>query len=364
MAALRLLVVKMSSMGDVVHAQPLATDLRQHFPQARIEWVCESAFAAIPAMNPAVDEVIPLSWRRWRRRLHRSRDRHELAAFWRRLRSVPYDWVFDCQGLIKSAVVTRLARAQRRAGPDWDSAREAVASLAYDCRLDIDRKRHVVARNRAVAAQALGYSTDSPANFGLRAPEIEIEGFPSGFLGPGQDSLGPGNGWVDTREAMRPYAALITGASRVQKLWPDEHWLTLAAELRDRGLPLLWLWGSPAERERARRLAAATGSVWEPGASVASPWEFDSVVPPFVTIAQAAALLGRARLVVGLDTGFTHLAAALGRPSIGIFCDFDAVQCAVSGDGPCASFGGIGQIPPVATILASVGTMLENDRCT
>jgi heptosyltransferase I len=358
--ALNLLVVKMSSMGDVVHAQPLASDLRRHLPGARIDWVCESAFAAIPAMNPAVSGVIPIAWRKWRRNLGDPSVRAAIGEFLRRLRAARYDWVIDCQGLVKSALVARIARAARRAGPGWGSAREPIASLAYGLRVDVPWDRHVVLRNRMVGAAALGYRVDEPARFGLDAPA-----FAPGWL---HDLAVPGG-------AALQRAVLITGASRPQKLWPDDRWIDVARHLRrDRGLRLVWFWGSEAELKRARRLAAACGTVAD--RAVAGTGErsesapelpddvrpergdsttgVDSLIPPFLTVAEAAGLLAGSDLVVGLDTGFTHLAGALGRPTIGIFCDFDAVQCAVSGDAFCASFGGIGQVPTTAEIRFAI----------
>ena len=211
----RILIVKMSSMGDVVHAQPLATDLRAQFPDARIEWVVESAFSALPAMNPAVDEVIPLSWRRWRKSLGKSETRAAMQAFWQTLRGRRYDWILDCQGLLKSAAVVRMARGGVRVGPDRASAREPLAALAYDRPVPVPRDWHVVRRNRAIGAGAFGYSIDTPARFGLTVPHLGIDEAP----------------WLPQG---RPMALLVTGASRDAKLWPEAQWLEVAVHLHTR----------------------------------------------------------------------------------------------------------------------------------
>lgn len=335
---MRILIVKMSSMGDVVHAQPLATDIRRHFPDARIDWVVEAAFAALPAMNPAVNQVIPIAWRRWRKSLGKAETRAAMRAFWRQLRAQSYDWVLDCQGLLKSAAVVRMARARHRAGPDCGSARERLAALAYDRPLDVPRNWHVVRRNRAIGAGALGYEIEDAARFGLNVPLLGADEAP----------------WL---KAQRPFALLVTGASRDAKLWPEPQWVEVAVRLQRAGLDLLWFWGSPAEEARARRLAEAA-------TQAAGQEATQAIVPPFLSVRDAARAIQGARIVVGLDTGFTHLAGALGRPTIGIFADFDAVQCAVSGDSFCASFGGVGVIPSTAEVLAAVEQGLQAEPVT
>ena len=136
---------------------------------------------------------------------------------------------------------------------------------------------------------------------------------------------------------------LVTGASREPKLWPEDHWRELARWLQARGSTPIWFWGSPAEKARAERLATSAGGV---------------VVPAFLDVGRAASVLAASGGVIGLDTGFTHLAAALGRPTVGIFCDFDAVQCAVTGPAPCESLGGVGQVPSIEAVLAAAGRCL------
>ena len=339
---MRVLVVKMSSMGDVVHAQPLVADLHAHMPGLTIDWVCEKPFVAIPAMNPGVSNVIPISMRAWRKNLGDASARAAISAFFLRLRQTRYDWVIDCQGLIKSAAVALASRHDHLAGPSWSSAREPIASLAYGRRALAPWSMPVVARNRAIAAGALGYAVapDSLASFGLVAPDYRLS------------SLAP----------ERRYAVLAPGASRPGKLWADANWLEVARDLSARGLVLVWLWGGAAEYTRVAALAAGCGSVLDEGslgAASTSPAEAESIIPPFLSVADAAGLLARADIVVGLDTGFTHLAAALGRPTVGIYCDSDSVHYAVSGDGPCASLGGVGQPPQAQAVLDSIQGMLR-----
>jgi heptosyltransferase-1 len=364
---MRVLVVKMSSMGDVVHAQPVVADLHAHIPGVAIDWVCEKPFVPIPSMNPGVNRVIPIALRAWRKNLGDASARAAMSDFLSTLRQTRYDWVIDCQGLIKSAAVALASRHDHLAGPSWTSAREPIASLAYDRRALAHWSMPVVARNRAIAAGALGYAIapDSRASFGLVAPDCR------------PPSLAPG----------RRYAVLAPGASREGKLWADANWLEVARDLSARGLVLVWLWGGAAEYTRVAALAAGCGSVLDeasPGASLSialvgtaaattaattqadlqalppsSSLGAESIIPPFLSVADAAGLLARAEIVIGLDTGFTHLAAALGRPTVGIYCDSDSVHWAVSGDGPCASFGGVGQPPAAGTVRDAIKGMLR-----
>lgn len=340
---MKVLVVKMSSMGDIVHAQPVVSDLLAHAPGATIDWVAEAPFAGIPAMNPGVATVIPIAWRKWRRTLRAPATREAMRGFRDRLREVDYDWIVDCQGLLKSAAVARLARGAHRVGPSWSSAREPLASIAYDRRARVPWSLHVVARNRAIAAAAFGYRVDAPARFGLRVPAF-------------------GAAWLP---ADAPLAVLVPGASRPEKLWPEARWIEVGRMLAARGLVLAWLWGSPEERDRVRRLAEGCGGPVVDASQADADVRIDSpaptsVLPPFLSVADAAGLLARARVVAGLDTGFTHLAGALGRPTVGIFCDFDATQCAVSGDARCESFGGVGLVPEVADVAAALERMLAD----
>lgn len=320
---MRVLIVKMSSMGDVVHAQPVANDLVARYPGCQIDWVVEQAFAPIVRLNPAVAQVLPIAWRRWRRRLRDREVRDQLRDFRAALRATRYDWIIDCQGLVKSAAVVRLARGEHRVGLDWSTAREPLASLAYDRPVNVPRDWHVVRRNRAIAAQGLGYRfSDLPVVPLVAAPLADADG-----------------SWM----ALPRPVVLVTGASRDAKLWPEAHWRALAGELRAGGATPVWFWGNPAEKARAERLAGAVGGV---------------VVPDFLDVGRAASVLAASAGVVGLDTGFTHLAAALGRPTVGIFCDFDAVQCAVTGPAACESLGGIGQVPSIEAVSAAMGRCL------
>jgi len=308
---MRLLIVKTSSMGDVVHALPVVADVLRHHPGATIEWLVEGAFAAIPQLHPGVSRVIPMMWRKWRRSLFSGATWQAMRELRAELQREPYDLVLDLQGLLKSALWARQARGPV-AGYDRKSAREPAAAWAYQRRAAVAKEQHAVQRCRLLAAAHLGYQPPTtPADFGLRAPA------------PG---WGP----------KAPYAVLIPNASRKEKLWPERHWVSVGKRLRERGLIPVVLWGADAEQTLAERIAA----------------DCEGDVPPFLRVGEMAAVLAGARQVVGLDTGFTHLAAALGRPTLGIYCDHEPGLAGITGRGSVASIGGKWQVPSRNDVLS------------
>ena len=298
-------------MGDVVHTMPAITDIAANVPNAQIDWLVEAPFAALPAMHPAIRTVIPIAWRKWRKSLFAADTRAALAAARAQLKAEQYDLVIDFQGLLKSALWATQARGPR-AGYDWASAREPLASLFYSKRAAVAVDQHAVERSRQLAAALLKYTVTGSQRFGLQAPAA---------------------GW---QPQEKRYAVLITGASRPEKLWPEVSWQAVAETLTARGLALVWLWGSTDEGERSKRLAAVAGGE----------------VPPFLTVKDASAVLAGAASCVGLDTGFTHIAAAFGVSTVGIYCDHDPGLVGIVGSGHVASTGGRRIVPTVADVLA------------
>ena len=312
---MRILFVKTSSLGDVIHHCPAVSDAARHLPGAVIDWVVEDAFAGIVEMHPAVHRAIPVAVRRWRRAPWRLSVREEFAAFRRLLSGERYDFIVDTQGLLKSALISRLARGARH-GYDKGSAREPFASGFYAARHGVSRKLHAVERNRRLTAAALGYPLGaSPCDFGLRAPgrsPVEMDG---------------------------PYCVLLTMTSRADKLWPEERWIALGNALRSEGLRCVLPWGSDMEHARAQRIASALSG---------------AVVPSALELAPLGALMARARSVVGLDTGLTHFAAAFGLPAVGIYCSSDPALTGLYGSARARNVGGIGQMPTHGDVLAAL----------
>lgn len=310
---MRLLLVKTSSLGDVVHNLPVASDLHRIFPDAQIDWCVEEAFTDIPRLHPAIGEVIPVAIRRWRKSLGQRATWREIGEFRQRLRRTSYDAILDTQGLLKSALIARQAHGERL-GYAGEVAREPLAARFYDRTFVIPPNAHAVERNRWLAAAAFDYPVDLPFSYGISAPGAEFPWLP----------------------ASRPYVVLLTATSRDDKLWDEARWITVANALGNRGLTAIFPSGSARERERAERLAAAVPN---------------SIVAPRLGLRDLAALLGHTKLTIGVDTGLVHLAAALNVPTIALYIATDPALTGVYGPGTVRNLGDIGQSPTAEQVL-------------
>lgn len=306
------LFVKTSSLGDVIHQMPAVTEARAQRPGLRLAWVVEEAFAPLVRLHPAVDDVISVASRRWRRSLPGPSTWREIGEFRRILRARTYDAVIDTQGLIRSALIARAARG-RLHGYDADSIRERAASWFYDVRHSVARGQHAIARNRALTGLALGYSPEGPPDYGL--DRAKLSPFPSDR-----------------------YAVLLHATAEREKEWPAENWIALGQTLRGRGVRLVLPWGNTREQERSRAIAAAL-----PGADVPDLQPLDAV----------ARLIAGASLVVGVDTGLLHLAGALGVPLVGIFAGSEPGLTGPMGPGPIAVVGAKGELPDTSAVVAA-----------
>jgi len=279
----RVLVVKMSSLGDVIHTLPALTDARQALPGIRFDWVVEEAFAEIPGWHPAVDKVIPVALRRWRSQLLRPDTRREWGRARAALRARCYDAVIDAQGLFKSAFICRQVVAPRF-GLDRDSAREGLAAMAYDHRIPVPRDMHAVERTRLLFSRSLHYALpQARGDYGLPVESGNV---------------------IAAGEPLPPGLLFFHGTARDEKLWPEDHWVALA-ELAGAAGYRQWLpWGSEAERQRALRIAARCSSV---------------EVLPRQSLNELAGMLRQVPAAVAVDTGLGHLAAALDVPTVSLY---------------------------------------------
>jgi len=316
---MRILIVKTSSLGDVIHNLPVVSDIRRHFPDAAIDWCVEESFAAIPRLHPGVGKIIPVAIRRWRKHLLKAASWREIAAFRRALQAAPYDAVVDTQGLLKSALMASQANGPVL-GYSANSAREPMAARFYDRSFSISRDLHAVVRNRRLAAVALGYTADGEPDYG-------IDVAPAGFA------------WLP----HRPYVVFLTATSLDDKLWPEANWLALGQHLNSLGISAVLPAGSALERERARRLAAGIPA---------------AVAAPAMSIPDLAALLAGGRAAIGVDTGLTHLAVALKVPTIALYTATDPGLTGVLGVGFHRNLGGKDQIPSPDAVLAELKPVL------
>jgi heptosyltransferase-1 len=300
-----LLFVKTSSLGDVVHNMPSVTEARRRWPDAHIGWVVEEAFLPLVRLHPGVNEVIAVATRRWRRGVLSPSTWQEVVTFRSVLRGRRYDRVVDTQGLFRSALIAAQAQGERH-GYDRRSIREPVASWFYDVRHAVAKDQHAVLRNRALAGLSLDFVPSDVIDYGL-------------------------SHHADASSA--PYAVLLHGTSRADKEWRESNWIGLGQALRRRGLGVLLPWGTEAERVRSERLAGAIK-----GAEVLPRRPLD----------ETAQVIANASLVVGVDTGLLHLAAAYAVPLIGVFIATDPKLTGPIGSGPIEIVGGTGDYPGYA----------------
>lgn len=279
---MRVLIVKTSSMGDVLHALPALTDAMQALPEIRFDWVVEEGFAQIPSWHPSVDRVIPVAIRRWRKSWFSAENRADRKRFYQTLRSRNYDCIIDAQGLVKSAaLVTRKALGSKH-GFDWHSAREPLASLFYNHRHKVIWQQHAVERIRELFAKSLGYK--KPQQLGDYAIARHFPTPPS--------------------DNSENYAVFLHATTRDDKHWPETHWRELLGLIANSGLRIKLPWGAPHEEARARRLAEG--------------YDFVEVLPR-MSLEEVAKVLAGAQCVVSVDTGLSHLTAALSRPNVTLY---------------------------------------------
>ena len=310
---MKILIVKTSSLGDVIHCLPVIEDIHAHYPDAQIDWVVEESFADIPRMHPAIHQVYTVALRRWRKQLLNSKTWSEIKQFRQLIVTNQYDAVIDTQGLLKSALITRMANGVKH-GYDKLSIREPISSRFYDSTYVISYQQHAVSRNRTLAALSLNYfpPTNVP-DYGIQAKADLVE------------------------TSSKPFVIALHGTSRDSKLWPVEHWIDLGKALNARQLNMLLPWSNAAELLRAEQIANGLEN---------------AIVLPKLSIAELASVISLAKAAVGVDTGLSHLAAALNIPTIAIYTDTDpALTGVVGSQAKVINLGNIAQIPSVDSVI-------------
>lgn len=291
---MKILIVKTSSLGDVLHTLPALTDAGKFLPQAKFDWVVEEAFAEIPSWHASVEQVVPVAIRRWRKNPVRSLFSAEPRSFFHQLRKITYDMVIDAQGLIKSAIIARIAKGEK-VGLNKMSLTEPLARFAYQRTIDVDLQQHAVFRMRSVFAQALGYELPStPPDYGI---------FRQHFIGQ--------------LVASENYIVFLHGTTWDTKHWPDQHWLALARDIIALGYDIRIPWSNEQEKKRADWLAAHHKEIY---------------IMPRMNLSGIAELLSQAKAVIAVDTGLGHLAAALKIPTISLYGPTNPARVGTAGE--------------------------------
>ena len=307
----KILVIKTSSLGDVVHNFPVISDIKANFPDVAIDWMVEEAYQSLVQLHPGVRRAIPVSIRRWRRDLLQFDTWSELGKLRNFFRNSPYDQIIDTQGLIKSALLAYGAHGLSH-GFDSRSAREPLAARFYDVRHNVAREMHAVMRNRKLASQALGYTLAEFIDYGLTVRSDEA------FV------------------SLNNSVVFLHSTSKQEKHWRESHWVTLGEKVEASGLRVILPWGNHSERLRSERIATSLGN---------------PLIPESLGIDRLASLLGNCIAVVGVDTGLTHLAAALGTPVAAIFCATDPKRTGTFGASRSHNLGGPGRMPEVSEVI-------------
>jgi heptosyltransferase-1 len=319
------LVVRPSSLGDVVYALALVSDIAAHCPGLPVDWVAEDAFVDLVHLDPRIRRVVPLALRRWRHAPLARATWRDMAAFRRALRQERYDAILNLQEQVKGAVVSWFAEGTRH-GLDRANIREPIATLVDHVHHPVSKDLHIVDRCRGIAAAALGYAAGGPPRWQFELPPT-TPAMPAG-----------------------PYAVAYHATSRTDKEWPEDRWRALVTHFAGAGFVTLLPWGSDAEQARSLRIAGGSEG---------------AVVPPRQTLPELATLARHAEIVVGVDTGLTHLAAALGTATVAIFTSTDPHLAGVSCAGVHArDAGGNGVVPSLADIVDLCGQLLRQaPRC-
>jgi heptosyltransferase-1 len=292
---LKVLIVKLSSLGDVVHAMPAVQDLLRAMPEAQIDWVVERGFAPLVRRCKGVNRVIASDLHQWRQKPFKADTRQAWKAFKSELQQTRYDAVIDLQGLTKSALVSRMARLSdggKRYGlanQTEGSSFEAPARWLADVVITMSERSNAVTQSRELCAKALGYTLPIQMEFGLLAL---VDKVPVDIK------------TVAFRRGLRGMVALLHGTSRADKQWPPEHWCALALRLNEAGFGVALPHGSPAQELATRTIAH--------GLEHAQVW-------PAMALDALTDALGTCFGAIGVDSGLSHIAVALDLPHVQIY---------------------------------------------
>ena len=323
---MRILIIRVSSLGDVVHNLPVLADIHQHYPDAVIDWVVEEGFVGLVKQNRYVTNVIPFALRRWRKHPFSVATWREFKQFRQHLSAYAYDWVFDTQGLLKTGIIMGFSQTTSTGkkvglGNQTDgSSYEPISRFFHDESIKMEKHIHVVERSREMVAKALGYTIDTPPDFGLEISSKQYSWLP-----------------------QQPFALFFHGTSRDSKKWPHSNWIRIGEILHEHHLQILLPWGNTAEKKEAESLAADLRH---------------AIVLPRLSITDMTILTGQASFIVGVDTGLSHLAAAFDKPTVQIYCNIPRWRTSCDWSPRVISLGGEHEVPTLAAVEEAVYQLL------
>ncbi|CAH2777287.1 MAG: Lipopolysaccharide core heptosyltransferase I [uncultured Paraburkholderia sp.] len=317
----RVLIVKVTSLGDIVQALPVVADIKRAYPGVEVDWAADEAFAEVTTWSQSIDRVLCAPLRRFKK-ARRWADFKAIAASISELRAYRYDFILDIHGVYKSAIIAFLARSSRRIGYQSQDLGERGTAFAYTGRFGPRPQCNAWHGMRISAGEVLGYEVEGPAIYNLRLPDPARHPFAN---------------IVENTSA--PVAALFHATSKDDKKWPVPHWVAVGRELAQRGFSVVLPWGSEGERAEAQQIASQV-----PGATVL----------PRMSVTEIAQMIDSCALVVGTDTGFVHLAHVLQKRTVMIFVATSSSHCGVESPFRSISIGDGQSVPPVSAALEAI----------
>jgi heptosyltransferase-1 len=347
----KILLVKLSSLGDVLHNLPIVWDLRKRLPDVQIDWIVEEGYVHLleplrtTELFRGIDRIIPVAFRRWRKNLFSIQTWREFFAMRKALQATTYEVLLETQGLLKSALVCALAKKSDNAivaglgNATEHSGYEPMARMFYNQSVHVPLKCHAVDRSRWVMCSAFDWPlisrNDQPPRF-----------YPQAFVDQLPPLLFEGLKKSDQSSAV-PYVVCFHSTARAAKRWPTQNWVELGKALSSQGYQVIFPWGSPEEMKISVLMASQV-----PGA----------IVPRAFSIEEAYSLVAHAALTIGVDTGLTHLAAVLGKPTIEIYCDSPRWKTEGYWSSNIANLGDFRSIPQVNAVLQAAEALLKEGR--
>jgi len=338
----KILLVKLSSLGDVLHNLPIVWDLRARLPDAQIDWVVEEGYVHLltPLLSKdgfkGIDRIIPFGLRRWKKNLLQLSTWKEFFAFKKQLQKVSYDILIETQGLLKSAIVCFLAKKSSNAviaglaNATEFSGYEPIARTFYNQSVQVPIQCHAVDRSRWVMCSAL----DWPLLERSSAPRFYSPEYIQSLKLPAK---------LVSEQLLAPYVLCFHSTAREAKRWPNSDWIALGKELSSRGYQVVLPWGNVAEQAVSKEIAAQIPN---------------ALVPPAFSIEDAFGVIASAALTVGVDTGLTHLAAVLNKPTVEIYCDSPLWKTEGYWSNNIRNVGDIQKPPTVAQVLQAASELL------